>query len=161
MTRLTPYRLRKLRKQFLAEAALLDAVSERHLELVASLPAPSLDELRELEAGEVPMPLEAYWISVLSEQALLLSDAAGVLIYEGEEQTRSRLNLFWYRGRLPSAKRIAHLRGALQGRTLPKNFKLPDPGVPAWCLLYGQDGILPAGTGLVTDLLLKGYKWER
>lgn len=161
MTRLTPYRIRKLRKQFLAEAVLLDAVSERHLEIVASLPAPSVDELRALEAGEVPMPLEAHWISVLSEQALLLSDAAGALIYEGEEQTRSRLNLFWYPGRHPSAKRIAHLRRALRGRTLPENFKPPDPGVPVLRLLYGQDGILPAGTGLVTDLLLKGYQWER
>lgn len=91
-------------------------------------PAPSLDELRALEAGEIPMPLEAHWISILSEQAHWLSDAAEELIYEGEEQTRSRLNLFWYPGRLPGAKRIAHLRGALRGRTLPENFRPPDPG---------------------------------
>lgn len=159
MTRLTPYKIRKLRKQFLAEAALLDAVSERHLELVASLPAPSRDELRAWEKGEVPMPLEAHWISVLSEQALWLSGAAEVLDAEAR-RTRNFLNLFWYPGRSPSARRIAHLRNGLRGRTLPEEIRPQPQDIPMCLLLFGQDGVSPAGAELVTDLLVQGYRWE-
>lgn len=71
MTRLTPHRLQKLRQRMREETVLWNAAATRQRDLAASLPAPSLDELRALEKGEVPMPLEAHWISVLSEPALL------------------------------------------------------------------------------------------
>lgn len=160
MTRLTSYRVQKLRKRMREEAALLDAAAARQRELAASIPAPGLDELRVLEAGEVPMPLEAHWLSVLSEQALGLSGAAAALEAEAG-RSRSFLNLFWYPGRHPPAKRIAHLRHGLRGRTLPEGFLPPSQNVPLSLLLFGQDGVSPAGADLVADLLLRGYGWER
>lgn len=160
MTRLTPYRLQKLRQRMREEAVLWNAAATRHRDLAASLPAPSLDELRALEKGEVPMPLEAHWSSVLSEQALWLSGAAAALEAEAG-RTRGFLNLFWYPGRHPSARRIAHLRGSLRGRTLPEDFLPPCQSLPLSLLLFGQDGVSPAGAELVTDLLIQGYRWER
>lgn len=160
MTRLTPYRLRKLRQRMREEAAFLNAAATRQRDLVASLPVPTLEELRMLEAGEIPMPLEAHWISVLSEQAFGSSNAAAALEAEAE-RTRSFLNLFWYPGRYPSARRIAYLRSSLRGRTLPEDFQPPCQGLPLPLLLFGQDGVSPAGAELVTDLLIQGYRWER
>lgn len=160
MTRLTSYRVQKLRKRMREEATLLEAAAARQRDLAASIPAPDLDELRALETGVAPMALEAHWLSVLSEQALWLGGAAAVLEAEAG-RTRSFLNLFWYPGRHPPAKRIAHLRHGLRGRTLPEDFLPPPQAVPLCFLLFGQDGVSPAGADLVTDLLLRGYRWER
>jgi hypothetical protein len=68
MTRLTSYRVQKLRKRMREEAAILNAAAARQRDLAASIPAPGLIELRELETGVAPMALEAHWLSVVSRR---------------------------------------------------------------------------------------------
>lgn len=159
MTRLSTYRSRKLRERMRQESEIIGRDALRLQELAASIPAPDLDELRALEKGEVPLSLEAVWISVLFESSFWLTEASETL--EGEsERSRGLLTRSWYPGMRPAAKSIAHLRGGLRGRTLPENF-LPQPrNVPLSLLLLGQNYTSRAGAALVTDLLIQGYKWE-
>ena len=158
MTRLSTYQSRKLRQRMLQESEIIGRDALRLRDLAESIPTPTVEELRALEKGEVPLSLEAVWISVLAEHAFWLTEASERL--EGEAgRNRGDMNRSWYRGLRPPAKLIAHLRGSLRGRTLPEGF-LPQPQpISPSILLLGQDVSLP-GLSLVTDLLMQGYKWE-
>jgi len=113
---LTKYRLAKLRELLREEAGVLDATSARLKDLCLSIPAPDLEELRALEAGEDPLSIEAVWISLLSEHSFLADESAQALRFVAD-LNRAHLKEDWWSGFRPDAKLIAHLRSGLRGRT--------------------------------------------
>jgi hypothetical protein len=132
--------------------ALLGEIADRLEELAAGIEAPSLEELQAIEAGDRPMTPEAALISVLTEQSLVVGEAADAL--RGSRYMTERLfEKSWFPGfRLP-AKTLAHLRAGLRGRTLPADFMPPERlGRMTW--------EPPMGSALVADLLAQGYVWE-
>jgi hypothetical protein len=155
---LTKYRLAKLRERLREEAGVLDAASVRLKDLCLSIPAPDLGELRELEAGEVPLSIEAVWISLLYEHSWLADESAEALRVEADVN-RACLKDEWWSGWRPDAKLIAHLRSGLRGRTLPQDFRPEHAERDARLLLQGQRYVSMVGAGMVTDLLVKGYRW--
>ena len=155
---LTKYRLAKLRGLLREEAGVLDAASARLKDLCLSIPAPDLEELRALEAGEVPLSTEAVWISLLSEHSWLADESAEALRAMAD-LNRAYLKEDWFSGLRPDAKLIAHLRSGLRGRTLPEDFRPDHANLDTYVLLRGQNYISAVGAGMVTDLLLKGYRW--
>ena len=155
---LTRYRLAKLRGLLREEAGVLDAASARLKDLCLSIPAPDLEELRALEKGEVPLSIEAVWISLLFEHSLLADESAKALRFRAD-LNRADLKEDWWSGFRPDAKLIAHLRSGLRGRTLPEDFRPEHANLDPYVLLRGQNYISVIGAGMVTDLLLKGYRW--
>lgn len=154
---LTRYKLSKIRERLRKEAEILEAVSRRLKDLCGTVPAPDLEELRALEAGDVPLSIEAMLISILSEQYLVVDESAEALSF-GSTVNRPYLVDGWRSGRRPDAKVIAHLRSGLRGRTLPQDFRPEHAELDPSLLLFGQR-IPVMGAGMVTDLLLRGYRW--
>jgi hypothetical protein len=155
---LTDYRIRKARERMREEARILEAVSMRLEALHTAIPAPDFEELCSMEAGEEPLSLEAIWISMLSEQAFLTSESASELIFAAST-SRESARRDWFPGLRPDAKVIAHLRGGLRGQTLPEGFRPEFAELEAARLLKGQSHRSTVGVALVTDLLVKGYRW--
>lgn len=155
---LTRYRLAKLRERLREEAEILDAASVRLKDLCLSVPALDVEELRALEEGEAPLSIEAVLISLLYEHSWLADESAETLRI-GADVNRVSLKDEWWSGWRPDAKLIAHLRSGLRGRTLPQNFRPERAALDSYLLLVGQRYISRVGAGMVTDLLLKGYRW--
>jgi hypothetical protein len=152
------YGLAKLRERLREEAGVLDGASKRLKDLCLSIPAPDLEALRALEAGDIPLSIEALWISLLYEHSWLADESAEALRV-GADVNRACLRDEWWSGWRPDAKLIAHLRSGLRGRTLPVNFRPEHAERDPHLLLRGQRYISMVGAGVVTDLLLKGYRW--
>lgn len=154
---LSRYKLSKIRERLHKEAEILEAVSRRLEDLCGMVPAPDLEELRALEAGDVPLSIEAMLISILSEQYLVVDESA-VALRSGASVNRPGLSDGWWTGRQPDAKVIAHLRSGLRGRTLLEDFRPEHAELDPSLLLFGQR-IPVMGAGMVADLLLRGYRW--
>ena len=154
---LSRYKLSKIRERLNKEAEILKAVSRRLKDLYGMVPAPNLEELHALEAGDAPFSIEAMLISILSEQYLVVDESAEALDF-GACVNRPYLRDGWWSGRRPDAKVIAHLRSGLRGRTLPQDFRPEHAQLDTSLLLFGQR-IPVMGAGMVTDLLLRGYRW--
>ena len=154
---LTKYKHSKIRERMREEAEILEAVSRRLKDLFESIPAPDLEELHALGTGEAPLSIEAALISVLYEHFIAIDESA-VALRDGVSLNRESLKDGWWTGRQPDAKVIAHLRGGLRGRTLPQDFRPEHAELDPSLLLFGQR-IPVMGAGMVTDLLLRGYRW--
>lgn len=150
--------IRDTREKMRDEAGALEAVSARLKEICLAIPAPGLEELHAMETGEIPLSLEALWISMLAEHSFLTDGSVDELVSAAcRAETSTRPD--WFCGRLPAAKMIAHLRGALRGRTLPENFRPEPANAETERLLKGQFYVSRTGVALVSDLLVKGYTW--
>ena len=156
---LTRYQLSKLRERLRKESENLEAASRRLKDLCMSIPAPDLEELRALEAGEIPLSIEATLISSLYEHYMVVDESAVSLSFAARVN-RPFLSGGWWSGRRPDAKVIAHLRSGLRGRTLPEDFRPEHGELDPYLLLIGQRYLSRMGAGMVTDLLLRGYRWE-
>jgi len=148
----SPVKLGEIRRAIEKETELLSEIAERLRNFAARVEAPTAEELRAIEAGEAPMTAEAHLISVLTEQALSVGEAA-VALRDTRHATTDLFRKAWAPGSRPFARAIAHLRAGLRGRTLPADFRPEEPlGTHPWPP--------PAGSALVADLLAKGYRWE-
>lgn len=155
---LTKYKLSVVRERLRKDAEILEAVSKRLKDLCESIPAPGLEELHAIEAGDAPLSIEAALIGSLYEHHII-ADESAVALRDAGGLTRQDLSDGWWTGRRPDANVIAHLRSGLRGRTLPKDFRPQPVDIDPYILLAGQKYLSRVGAGMVTDLLLKGYRW--
>jgi hypothetical protein len=98
------------------EAGRLRAVRTALEQAQAAIPAPSLEELAEMEKGERPVSAEAHLLGVLQAATCELENAEDDLRYAVSTKALSRLETAWQRGDLPNALDLRRIRSALSAR---------------------------------------------
>ena len=113
-TSASPMTVKEAVRQTRREAGRLKAVRMALKEMQAALPAPSPEELAEMERGERPVGAEAYLLGVLQAASSDWEIVERGLRYAGAAKTLSRLERDRQRGALTNE--LPWIRSALNAR---------------------------------------------
>ena len=103
-------------EQLHREAGRLRAVRTALERMQADIPAPSPEELAEMERGERPVSVEAHLLGVLQAVISALENAEDDLRFAVSTKGLSRLEKDWQQGKRPDKLDLRRIRAAVSAR---------------------------------------------